>query len=83
MQEELVPLLPSSLQTQAELFETLNSPQFHQALTSIEAILHSDQLAILLTSTGISLEGMSAPSGTMAFLDAIQKDAERKSQKKE
>jgi hypothetical protein len=83
VQQELIPLLPATLQTPSELYETLNSPQFHQAVNSIEQILHSDQMPVLLTSAGVSLAGMSARSGTTAFLDAIQKDADSKRENKE
>jgi len=83
VQEILIPLLPSSLQTRCELFETLNAPQFHQAIGAIEEIVKSDQLPVLLSSTGISLESYSGSIGTLSFLRAIQNDADKQKQQKQ
>ena len=78
VKELLVSHLPPTLQTQNELFETLSAPQFQETILSIENVIRSGQLQMILASSGISLEGVPPFGGTLAFLKAIQDDADKK-----
>ena len=77
VQEQLTPHLPPTLQNTTELYQTLTSPQFQEAVNSMEHVIQSGQLLALLGSSGISLEGVSMYGGTSAFLKAIQNDADK------
>uniref|UniRef100_A0A7S4KMU8 Pru domain-containing protein n=1 Tax=Paramoeba aestuarina TaxID=180227 RepID=A0A7S4KMU8_9EUKA len=83
VQEELTPHLPPTLQTRTELYQTLSSPQFQEAVNSMEHVIQSGQLMALLGSSGISLEGVSRYGGTTAFLKAIQNQADKDKRQQE
>ena len=83
VKEQLLPYLPPTLKTKNELFETLNTPQFQETINLIEKSILSGNIHTILASYDIVCEGMSPFGDTLAFLRAIQDDANIKKKEKE
>ncbi|KAF9114499.1 hypothetical protein BGX27_010649 [Mortierella sp. AM989] len=77
--EALFPHLPeSSARTPEEIQAIVRTPQFSQALVSLSTALESGQLGPLLRQFGL---GPNAGDGVEGFLDAIQEQAKKDSNK--
>ncbi|KAK7091640.1 proteasomal ubiquitin receptor ADRM1-B-like isoform X2 [Littorina saxatilis] len=87
VQERLLPYLPEGEmlpKTEAELRNTVASPQFHQALSSFSQALQSGQLGPLMNQFGLGEDVVSAASqGDMeAFVKAMQENMKKKEEEK-
>mmetsp|Transcript_17404 Transcript_17404/g.20912 ORF Transcript_17404/g.20912 Transcript_17404/m.20912 type:complete len:357 (+) Transcript_17404:35-1105(+) len=56
VQEELIKLLPEGLQTTEELFNTISSPQFRQALVALSGALQSDNFNTVMSNFGFNFD---------------------------
>mmetsp|Transcript_17552 Transcript_17552/g.22972 ORF Transcript_17552/g.22972 Transcript_17552/m.22972 type:complete len:354 (-) Transcript_17552:1182-2243(-) len=77
VQEELIQLLPEGLRTQQELYHTVSSPQFRQALMALSSALLSDNFNSVMTNFNLDLDPsitglLNHGEGIRAFLRAIQ-----------
>lgn len=84
VQERLVPLLPEAAElpkTEAELRDTMHSPQFHQALHSFSSALASGQLGPLMHEFGLDDSAVAAAQNgdVLAFARAMQDALAKKS----
>lgn len=84
VQQRLIPLLPEAAElpkTEAELRETMHSPQFHQALHSFSSALASGQLGPLMRQFGLDDSAVAAAQNgdVLAFAKAMQDALAKKS----
>ncbi|XP_041360643.1 proteasomal ubiquitin receptor ADRM1-like [Gigantopelta aegis] len=88
IQAKLIPFLPegeSLPKTEAELRNTIQSPQFQQALTSFSAALQSGQLGPLMNqfNLGEDVANSAAQGDLEAFVKAMQEEMKKEGSKKE
>ncbi|CAM9883290.1 unnamed protein product [Chrysoparadoxa australica] len=82
--EALTPLLPESQQSEAELRETMRSPQLQQALASLTQALQSDNFNSIMSNFGLvasnpaSQGAMASGDGVRALVEALIFAAEQK-----